>query len=498
MAVPAAGCPSLAEALDEDAQVQVLHAAKTSKVLAALASSSKQLCRVARCRVPVKSQVTKLAHAELVVRSHAAGRPPFSACTELDVRVDTLESCLIAAGVFSAAQQWAALQHVELSMHLSNTQLQHSQSLDYCSAGLLASLPALKQLRHLVLRLPDVGACSVAQLGQLVQLTHLELFRLSASAAYAAVESDLDEQDEAAAIDAAAEAAAGGGGGGVEAAAAAAVDLSVLSAMTNLVELVLWGPAVQPAAGGEGPFCFPSSLTCLDIIDPAEKMGGAACIPPCLTHLPGCPALQQLRIYYSLQQHHSAHPNAVVGLLAEHKPQLRKLEFEWEYGGDIQWDAQVAGLPAAAGPVDKEWHPDAALASLRGLESLEGGRWLSIQHEEHWQHLAQLTALTRLRGIGVTCVPHLLAGAKLSVLELACSRVELSGYDLGRLPLFGAGRGYYEGGASSGCSTTSWQQAAGAPPALAVLAAARMPHLGPQQQQPTLQRWHLCWRVCHS
>jgi hypothetical protein len=310
-------------------------------------------------------------------------------------------------GVFNAAQQWTALEHVELYVKLSRRQLQPNQTLDYCSAGLLGALPALKQLRSLVLNVPECGACSVAQLGQLVQLTRLQLCCTEPIIAAA--------EEEA----------------GAAPANAAAVDLSALSGMSSLVELVLEGVAVQPAGDG-GPYCFPSSLTRLDITDPDDKRASPACIPRCLTHLPGCPALQELYIFYSQKQHPSAHPRALVGLLAQHNTRLRKLEFDLVWGDEVQWDTQVAGLPDAAGPVEGLWHPDACLASLKGLESLAGGLWLCLAHHDDWQHLAQLTALSSIEDFRVLCSPPPLVGVTLSVVELKSCWVELGGYDLGR------------------------------------------------------------------
>jgi hypothetical protein len=390
--------PSLVAALDEDAQAEVLQAAKASGVLAALASSSKQLCSLARSRVPHKLQITTAEHAELVIRSRASGRPAFSACTELQVELNGLASCLTAAGVWNAAQHWTTLQHLEVSVQLSADSLKANQTLDYCIAGTLGSLPALQQLRRLVLHVPEFGSCSAMQLGQLVQLTHLDLGITEPTAA------------------------------------AAAADLSALAGMSSLVELVLEAPAVQPAAGAAGPFCFPSSLTLLDIKDPRGRRGSPACIPRCLTHLPGCPALQELRLGYSRRQHPSAHPGAVVALLAQHNQQLRKLCVS---SGDtrVRWDAHVKELPDAAGPVDGEWRPDACLAALRKLDHLEAGGCMYISNQDDWQHMAQLTGLEFLEKCCILCAPPPLVTCVLSVLSLWHCGVQLGGDDLGRLLL---------------------------------------------------------------
>jgi hypothetical protein len=385
--------------LDENAQVEVLLAAKEANVLTTLASSSKQLCRLARSRVPVQLRISTQEHAELVIRSDASGRPPWSACTRLTVAVYNPATGLAAVGALNAAQRWTALQHVNLNLQLEAEQLQPSHTLDSCNAGILGALPALKGLRGLQLRAAVVGVCSARQLARLVHLTRLEL-----------------------------------GTPGAAAAAAAPADLSALSGMTSLVELVLSGlHAVQPAAGGAGPFCFPSSLTFLDILDPCRNSAGPECITRCLTHLPGCPALQELRVrsWPSQDQHPSASASAWVGLLAQHNTQLRRLEMGL---GSI--DVRVSlGLQLPGALADRQWRPDASLAALKGLASLDAGQRLQVVDQGDWQHLAQLTALTKVETIYFLCAPPRAAGLTLAVLDLEKCWVLLGGYDLGRILL---------------------------------------------------------------
>jgi hypothetical protein len=207
--------------------------------------------------------------------------------------------------------------------------------------------------------------------------------------------------------------------------------------MTNLVELVLAAAPVPPAAGAEGPFCFPSSLTRLSI-RPGQI--GTRPYPEAtawyLTHLPGCLNLQKLELWYHKQEHPSTHPSAVVAVLAQHNTRLRVLSFRSDYGPEgVTWDAQVPGLPAAAAPVDREWHPDASLASLRGLECLHGGAYLCVHDKPAWQYLAQLAALSQLSAAKVTFVPSPSAGLTLSVLELKHCLLRLGGQGIGRLLL---------------------------------------------------------------
>jgi hypothetical protein len=307
----------------------------------------------------------------------------------------------MAVGVLNAAQQWTALQKLELRLNLSPQQLQPGFTLDYCSAGILSVLPALKQLRHLDLGLPDLGACSVGQLGQAVQLTALELF----------------------CTDPAAE--------------GTPVDLLALSRLTNLEQLVFNdGPAVHPAAGPAGPFCFPSSLTHLCIAETENAEASAVPLACCVTHLPGCPQLQELRLFGAGQQHHSVHPQALVVELAQHNRQLRSLSVWWGGSPDeVTWSNPVARLPDAAGALEWQWRPDAALAALTGLEDLGGGRQLCIRDQGDWQHLAQLSALSKLRLVRVYSAPPAQAGVTLRVVDLQDSQVHLGGHDVGQVLL---------------------------------------------------------------
>jgi hypothetical protein len=138
---------------------------------------------------------------------------------------------------------------------------------------------------------------------------------------------------------------------------------------------------------------------------------------------------------YGHQQHAGTHPRALVRMLAQHTPHLRELQC-WHEGDEPPvWGAAVEGLPDAADPVDQEWHPGPALAALKGLQELTGEYALSVRKEPHWQHLVQLSALTKLDWAAFHYAPPLQAGATLSVLELEGCYIHLGGRGLGRLLL---------------------------------------------------------------
>jgi hypothetical protein len=403
--VAAAGSSrSILVTLDEDALVEVLRAAKAAGVLQALASSSKQLCSLARSRVPLHLKVhTHEDHTQalLALGPTNHGTPPFSACTRLYVAAGDLSGCLMAVCILNTAQQWTALVHLELWLDQPEEQLQLEPPFDYCAAAMLSGVPALKQLRSLELNLPDLRAASAGHIGQAVQLTALTVQLLRPDFTLAAS------------------------------------DLGALSRLRDLKELVLKDtPMVQPAAGPEGPFCFPSSLTYLMLADDEVTDPNAATMAYCLTHLPGCPQLQHLELAYGNQQHPSAHPEAVVALLAQHQPQLRMLKVWCDgYHEGQDWDLPVEGLADATGAVPHEWHPSDTLAALTGLECLVGTHMLSVHDTAEWQHLASLTALTKLACLQAGCAPPQLPGVALAVLELKDCWVELDGRDLGRLLL---------------------------------------------------------------
>jgi hypothetical protein len=260
----------------------------------------------------------------------------------------------------------------------------------------LGALPAtLTNLRSMSLHVPAFGARTAQSVARLVQLTELSIQPMAGHPAEST---------------------------------SAAADLTPLSRLTNLKKLLMCGtPPVQPAAGQGGPYSFPSSLTSLDVDAVGHSDGAIGCW---VTHLAGCPHLQQLGLVYNKREHASAHPAAVVCLLAQNNRSLRVLWLD-EAGNHPTWDAAVAGLPDATN-AGVEWHPDAALASLTGLELLVADRYLDITTAADWQHMAQLFALTRLSGANIHTAPPQLAGPSLR--ELNCM-VALGGWAVGELLL---------------------------------------------------------------
>jgi hypothetical protein len=405
------GPASSFQSLDDNALVQVLLAARAAGELARWASLSKHLCSLARSRLPVELWISTQQQAGLVIRSRAYGRPPFSGCTRLYLAADGLGMCCLAGGVLDAAQQWPALEELQLEIHSDFSQQQQQDdeeeetdeedghaAMEHFAATLLMHVPPMQQLRRLTLYIPALGACSAHVVLQLTQLTSLRL------------EASTTPQPP-------------------PAAAAAAADLCAMSRLTHLEELHLhWALAPHLPAGPEGPFCFPSSLVVLEL----SSSGHATPQPMAawLAHLPGCPQLQSLKLEYGPQQHASAHPSHVARLLARHHTQLRTLAVMAHYVPE--WGAAVAGLADVEAPMGGDWRPDASLAALKSLQSLHGS-FLCVDCEADWQHLAQLTALTRLCGALFRYAPPLQDGTPLRLLHLECGRACLGGRAVGCL-----------------------------------------------------------------
>jgi hypothetical protein len=395
--------------LDANTLGEMLRVAFKEGVLARLATTSRQLCTSARSGVPLTLYVDEPGDAQLLVQSHAHGRPPFSGCEHLHLEACTTADCLMAVGVLGAAQHWSALQRMHLELSVDEEELPGGHTAEFCVVPVLSTLLALQQLRSLQLTIPDLGPCSAACVGSLVQLTRLYL----------------DSHNTASSTEAAAAAAAGD-----------RLDLRPWSRLTNLRELRMGGVAVvQPAAGSS---FLPSSLTALTLDSTYQAQ--AAWLACWLTHLPGCPQLQDFSVIYplvqNLQQHPSAHPAAVIHLLTRHTPRLRNLTAAF-HASHVQanWGLAVAGLPDAAAPVEGEWRPDAALEALTGLERIDGGHSLTVKALSDWQHLAQLAALTELCRIHFHHAPQLQAGTLLVALRLRGCHVHLDGHGLGRLLL---------------------------------------------------------------
>lgn len=388
---------SILYALSDDTLAGVLHAAQAGKVLGQLASSSKYLCRAARSRVPVSLLVYTQEEATHILRSHAAGRPPFSGCVDLFLGPDCMTACLLVVDILGVAQQWPALQSMHVVLHPDPEDVLLGLCMDFVIAPVLSGLPALKQLRRLKLDVADFGPSSARHIGRMGHLVKLEL-------------------------------TAGGLAGDPP------VDLSPLSGMTSLAELVVrGGPPVQPPAGPEGPYCFPSSLRSLTLDSHQQEQ--PAPLAPWLTHLPGCPQLQSLHLVYHHQQHASAHPAALVRLLAQHTPQLRNLVLD--FGGralEMDWSMEVVGLPQATIPDDLQgWSPDSGLAALTSLGYLSAGGHLCVRTEGDWEAFAQLPALERVAMAHIYWAPppQQKPAAALRVLVLEQCTVRLDGHALG-------------------------------------------------------------------
>jgi hypothetical protein len=174
-----------------------------------------------------------------------------------------------------------------------------------------------------------------------------------------------------------------------------------------------------------------------------------------VTHLPVCHRLQSLHLYYGgqQQQHWTAHPHNLIAMLAQHSQELRSLDIHFR--DETQWSASVAGLPNAAEPVEDEWRPTAALATLTGLENLCGTHQLFVKTQGDWQQLVQLTRLDTLSFAVFLTAPLPPAapqqqqqqqqpGRTLVVLELSSCNVHLGGYQLGCLLLACPLLGYAE------------------------------------------------------
>jgi hypothetical protein len=370
-----ADSPSILDVLDEDAMVEVMHAAKDVGALGHLATSSKQVCRTSRSRVPVHLSVRDKQQADLVIQSQVLSGRSFSACTQLTVEAADMATCCMAVGVMGAAQHWPALKQLQLILppgkgNWHSDEYERPEDLDCFTSSVLAVVPALRNLRRLELNVPAFGTCSAGVVGQLVQLTGLQL--------------SVSVDD-------------------------APADLVALSCLSNLRAFKAHvAPATLPAAGPAGPWCLSSSLTRLELHtwDPEDSPYYMAYW---LTHLPGCPQLQQLDLFHSSWQHASAHPSALVALLAQHNPRLRELRLLSIMGDETEWLAAAPGLPSAAVPEEEGWRPDAALASMTGLEFLNSDPLLYIKSQADWLRLARLSCLTELVTPQILCAPEVSA-----------------------------------------------------------------------------------------
>jgi hypothetical protein len=387
-------------ALDDEALVEVLLAAQAAGVLGRFVSSSRQLCSLARSRVPVELCVSSSDEAALLLRSSAHGVPPFSACTRLDVRASLAADDSMVTPVLLAAADLTALRHINLEVSMPPRCKLTTQGIDARMGTVIGAVPAtLPNLGSMYLHVPAFGAHCARNLAGLVQLTAI------------CVQPSTGDPVES---------------------TAATADLTPLSRLTNLRELQLCGPPpVQPAAGVNGPFSLPSSLTRLVWEKGVNRRAVIGCW---VTHLAACPGLQELVVTYKRREHSSAHPAVLVPILAQHNRHLRMLDFCNGHSHFNAWDLPVAGLQDPIAPT--VWCPDAALAALTGLENLAPAAdpRLTVNTAAGWQHLAQMSALTGLGDVDFSITPSQLAGTALPVVSLGCA-VALGSLTVGELLL---------------------------------------------------------------
>jgi hypothetical protein len=87
----------------------------------------------------------------------------------------------------------------------------------------------------------------------------------------------------------------------------------------------------------------------------------------------------------------------------------------------------VAGAQAQALLHHLPWRPDASLAALTGLRSLDAGGDLMVACAQDWKHLAALVHLTHLAGVRITSPPPQQACELLSLERLTDCNVVLTG-----------------------------------------------------------------------
>jgi hypothetical protein len=348
--------PSVLAALNDEALLDFVDAVDGCR---ALASASKQLSSLFRSRLWLDIEIENPEDIALLLVA-LAGCRPFLRCERLTVSAADSAVWSMIGGLLSAADQWPELKRLQLIA--GHMELPPGVSVDHVTTGVLGVLPVLQALRHLTLEVPAMGACSAACMGRVTQLTNLRL--------------SLAEEP---------------------AADAAALDLAALSRLVQLQVLEMgYAPPVQPAAGQEGPFSLPSSLVSLMVNAKDDYDAGderEAVIGPWVTHLRGCPHLQQLQLWYGAQEYASTDHSAVLQLLAQHTKQLRVLEM---------------GVPRDSDPpahVYEDWRPTAALAALTGLQHLSA-EGLCISNQADWQHMAQLTGLTQLEWVKLCVHQH--------------------------------------------------------------------------------------------
>jgi hypothetical protein len=389
------------DVLDEDCAVEVLHAAKAAGTLGALATSSRHVCSLARSKVPVKLRVVDHAHAALCARGLARQGLAFSGCTQLGVEVETEDALDSVASILSTAQQYPALQQLQLKLTkplygegpgqgnlvAAGSSQQSLMGVDQRLGGVFSALPGLQQVQSMELAPWKMSPGIADVIRMLVQLTRLQL--------------DVETFSPAIRLSAPA-----------------------LRPFTNLVDLYVHNPPpLQPPAAA-GPADLPSSVTRLTISssarDTPQPQGSW------LAHLYGCPQLQDLTVKCTGYVDDSAHPKRVMRLLGRHNRQVRS--FRWQHspgesGSRFVTDRRMRSRFMTLG---ESW----AAAPPR-LEQLAVTKLLI--EKEDWPHPAALQSLTQLVGAHFRCVPVLPAGASLRLLELLDCTVCFGGYDVAQV-----------------------------------------------------------------
>jgi hypothetical protein len=391
------------DALDEDCKLGVVHAAEAG-TLAALASSSGQLCRLSRRQIR-KLQAVDQEQAAICAKALASEKFPFSSCVELDVAAETDATLGSVADIFSAAKHHPQLKQLQLNMarplfeqqpgqrDLSVAGPQHSRAaVDQRLAGVYSALRGLQQVRSLDLTAWSISpgiADAITRMTQVTRLRlHVEVF--SPDVLFSA---------------------------------------PGLRPCSNLLELNVHNPpAMEPAAAAaaDGPANLPSSLTRLFISSNESDLPRPQA--SWLAHLRGCPQLQDLAVICTGRVDDDVHANNLVPLLGQHNQQLRSFTWQHRWGTPGRGMSRYNNRPRATKPLPS-WA--AALPSLERMEVAQFHFW----EQDDWLHLAALQSLTQLVGANFTCAPLLPAGTSLRLLGLVGCTIHFGGFDLGQLLL---------------------------------------------------------------
>jgi hypothetical protein len=319
-----------------------------------------------------------------IIRCGELGLPPFSACTQMSVHANDLTSCRLLGQALRATQQWTALQKLHIILECDS-------SAGEAMGSVLSVVAGMQQLRQLEVHAPNLDASNAVHIQQYTQLTSLTI----APQQTAAADASPGWWD--------------------------------LSGLSSLVALSFQGvPAVQAAAGETGSFHLPNNLRELTMVSWSETDPSA--MAGWVTHLPGCPQLQQLRLVYNRMHDSDISAPRLMRLLLQHNKQLRSLSLceRQSRFGQLQ--------PDAMDPEQQFWPPGADLGSVKELKELSSSE-LCVRSGADWQHLAQLPGLTSLGSVQLFWAPPLDAGTSLQVLQLSGCHMHVGSRKWGRLLL---------------------------------------------------------------